>query len=82
MSDADNEWLPIPEAHPRLRHHFRKQATLRYHLGNREINGLAALDAVRKSPLGHLLVNPARVEAWVIGESTGKAARSSGETAA
>jgi hypothetical protein len=68
MRPAPDEWLPIPQAFLSLRDYFRAEATFRYHLNRRAINGLAAADAVRLSPLGHLRVNPSRVEAWALGE--------------
>jgi len=74
MPTDTQDWLPIQDAYPQLRRYFRKEATFRYHLGKRDANGLTAQDAVRLSPLGRLLVNPARVAAWVIGESSGRAA--------
>jgi hypothetical protein len=70
-SDTNNGWLTVEQAYPLLRPHFRTLAALRHHLWKREANGLAAADAVRVSPLGRLLVNPARVNAWVIGEGSG-----------
>lgn len=68
------EWLTIPEAYLILRRHFRTQAALRHHLRKRATNGLVAMDAVRMSPLGMLLVNPERVARWALGEGAQAAA--------
>jgi hypothetical protein len=68
------EWLTIPEAFPQLRRHFRTPAALKHHLRKRETNGLAATGAVRKSPLGMLLINPDRISRWVLGKDTQAAA--------
>jgi len=73
MTELD-EWLLVPEALPRLRRYFRTPSALRHHLSKRAENGLAACDAVRMSPLGRLLVNPARVERWVTGGRSRKSA--------
>jgi hypothetical protein len=69
-----DEWLTIQEAFPRLKRHFRTHAALKHHLRRRAVNGLAAAGAVRKSPLGMLLISPARIERWVMGEGTQAAA--------
>ena len=58
MTELD-EWLLVPEALPRLRRYFRTTSALKHHSSKRAENGLAACDAVRMSPLGRLLVNPA-----------------------
>jgi hypothetical protein len=70
MQTNAQEWLSIPRAFPLLSEFFNTQATFRYHLNKRHTNGLSDADAVRLSPLGRLLVNPARVKAWAIGEKT------------
>lgn len=72
--DMRDSWMTVAEAYPLLRQHFRAPKTLKHHLGRRERNGLTAADAVRLSPLGRLLVNPSRVVAWVLAETSGKAA--------
>ncbi len=68
-ADINEVWLPVRGAFPLLREFFRSEAGFRHHLRKRELNGLAAMDAVRLSPLGRLLVNPARVRAWAVGEA-------------
>lgn len=59
-----DEWLPTKEAFAMFTQ-FRKIEAFRYHLGQREDNGLMAYKAVRKGPLG-LVVNPSRFYAWLI----------------
>jgi hypothetical protein len=65
-----DDWIPIRASYRDLRDLFRTEAALRYHLARRAVNGLEAADAVRMSPLGHLIVNPARVRAWALAEPT------------
>ena len=67
-AETNEQWLTIDEAYPQFRDRFRTKAALRHHLWKRERNGLAAADAVRMSPLGRLLVNPARIRAWAISD--------------
>ena len=74
LNNTQEDWVPIAEALPQLRRHFRTKSALLHHLRKRETNGLAAAGAVRKSPLGMLLVNPARIRAWAMGEGTQVAA--------
>lgn len=50
------------EAFLPLRALFSSESSLRYHRNNCETNGLAAMDAFRKSPLGVLLVDPPRIK--------------------
>ena len=71
MNDPD-QWLLVPEALPRLRRYFRTMSALKHHLSKRATNGLTACDAVRMSPLGRLLVNPARVERRITGARSRK----------
>jgi hypothetical protein len=71
-SSLDSDWLTIREAFHSLRPFFSSESSLRYHLNNRASNGLAAKDAVRKSPLGVLLVNPPRVKRWALAEPAHK----------
>jgi hypothetical protein len=68
------EWLPISEAFSQLRRYFRTMSALKHHLSKRAENGLSACDAVRMSPLGRLLVNPARVRRWIVSEGSHKTA--------
>ena len=56
-----DDWLPVPETLHPLRGCFSSESAPRYHLSNRASNGLAESNAVRKSPLGVLLMNPGRV---------------------
>jgi hypothetical protein len=74
LIDAQEDWVPIAQALPLLRRHFRTKSALLHHLRKRDTNGLAAAGAVRKSPLGMLLVNPDRVNRWALGEGTQAAA--------
>jgi hypothetical protein len=71
-SSSDSDWLKIHEAFPSLRPFFSSESSLYHHLNNRESNGLAATDAVRKSPIGVLLVNPSRIRRWVLAEPVQK----------
>ena len=64
----EREWLAISVAVLYLRQHFKTEAALRYHVRRRATNGLLAADAVRESPLGRILVNPARLNRWAMGE--------------
>lgn len=73
-AQLDDTWLTVPEVFPAFRRHFRTEAALRHHLRKRDLNGLTNMDAVRLSPLGKLLVNPQKLNAWVIGEGTPRAA--------
>ena len=68
LNEMYEEWVPIAEALPQLRRYFRTKSALLHHLRKRETNGLATAGAVRKSPLGMLLVNPGRIRAWAMGE--------------
>jgi hypothetical protein len=75
MSDRNADlWLSPAEALPLLKPHFNKLKTLQWHLWRRESNGLAAAGAVRMTPFKRLLVNPAKVRAWAMGEDTQAAA--------
>ena len=73
-NDANDLWLSVLDAYPLLRAHFRSIKTFQRHLGQREDNGLIAAGAVRMTPFKRLLVNPARIRAWAMGEGTQVAA--------
>jgi len=72
--DIFDIWTSPSEALPLLKPHFTKLKTLQWHLWRRETNGLLAMDAVRMTPFKKLIVNPARIRAWAMGEGTQAAA--------
>ena len=73
-ADTRDEWVSISDAQLLLRRYFRTKSALKRHLARRNVNGLTAADAVRMSPLGRLLIHPARLERWVLGEARRAAA--------
>lgn len=70
----DAEWVTVAEGYPQLKRFFRSKSALQYHLANRTKNGLAAIDAVRKSPLGILLIHPPRILDWLLAQPVKDAA--------
>ena len=74
MKETHEDWVPITQALPQLRQFFQTKSAMLHHLGKRATNGLVAADAVRKSPLGMLLVHVPRVRAWAMGEGSQAAA--------
>ena len=66
--DFPDDWLGVKAAFELFDGDVRSLSAFRYHLGKRAANGLEVRDAVRLSALGHLLVNPARFRAWLVGE--------------
>ena len=66
--DKDIEWCTTDEAQVVLRRYFRTKSALKYHLARRERNGLSKRDAVRVTPMGHLIVHTDRVRSWCLGE--------------
>lgn len=63
-----DDWMGIKEAFELFDGDIRSLSAFRYHLGKRAENGLEVRDAVRLSPLGNILVNPARFRAWLVGD--------------
>ena len=66
--NEDIEWCTIDEALIVLGRYFNTKSALKYHLAHRKNNGLSKLDAVRITPMGHLIVNTDRVRSWCLGE--------------
>lgn len=66
--DFPDDWMGIKEAFELFDGDMRSLSAFRYHLGRRAENGLEVRDAVRLSPLGNILVNPARFRAWLVGD--------------
>jgi hypothetical protein len=68
-SSLDSDWLTIREALLPLGALFSGESSLRYHLNNRETNGLAGRHGRRPQvAAGVLLANPPRIERWVLAE--------------
>jgi hypothetical protein len=74
MADIRDTWMSPADAFPLLRAHFYSLKTFKYHLGRRELNGLQACDAVRLTPFRKLIVNPDRIRAWAMAETSSQAA--------
>jgi len=70
--DPSEEWVPISALVPLLGGVLTSHGAVRYHVANRQWNGLEACDAVRSTPLG-LRANPQRFRAWALGRRTSEA---------
>jgi hypothetical protein len=70
MAPTD-DWIPASKAYPLLREIFRSQSAFRFHLTRRASNGMLEADAVRRSPVHRLIVNPRRLHAWARSEPRG-----------
>lgn len=68
MQTEADDWLSIEDAYPALRKYFPSLGAFKWHLVRRDRNGLAAADAVRKTPTHRLIVHVERVKRWAIAE--------------
>lgn len=72
MRRHPDQWIPASRAYPLLRTIFHSPSAYRFHLNRRRQNGMVEADAVRRSPVFRLIVNPRRLHAWALGEPVGK----------
>jgi hypothetical protein len=65
---ASNGWVSVDDALERNKDFFNTKKALQYHLARRHMNGLERLDAVRKTPIGTLIVHLPRFRSWLLAE--------------